>query len=91
MNSNHWDIGSQKDGGKPSKAWETKDTILEDGDLHKMTYNELWDNLLTYEYNHINRHNKEEKKTTAFSVASLEEEEKNMDEEDSKGMTHINR
>jgi len=31
------------------KAWETKVAILEDGDLQKMTYDELRGNLMAYE------------------------------------------
>ncbi|XP_049378086.1 uncharacterized protein LOC125842830 [Solanum stenotomum] len=43
------------------KAWETKFTVLEDGDLQKMMYDELRGNLMAYEQNHINRYSKDDK------------------------------
>lgn len=69
---------------------ETKTVILEDGDLYNMTYDGLQSNRLSYEQNHINRHNKEEKKKPiAFSVINSEEDE-NIEEDHNEGMALIN-
>lgn len=40
------------------KAWETKTIVLEERDLQKMTYDELYENVMAYEQNHINKYNK---------------------------------
>jgi len=54
------------------KAWQTKVAILEDGDLQKMTYDELRGNLMAYEQIHINRYNKDDKKKmVAFTAEQL--------------------
>lgn len=72
------------------KAWETKASILEDGHLQKMTYDELRGNLIAYEQNHINRYNKNDKrKIEAFTTGTLEIEEE-IDESQSEGMILIN-
>ena len=56
--------------------WETKVVILKLGDLQNMTYDELRGYLMSYEKNHINRYNKDDKKKTmAFIGVTLETEE----------------
>ncbi|KAH0765629.1 hypothetical protein KY285_001500 [Solanum tuberosum] len=72
------------------KAWETKTAILEDGDLEKMTYDELRGNLMAYEQNHINIFHKDDKrKKVAFKAGTTEVEEE-IDETQSEGMALIN-
>ena len=51
------------------KAWKNNVVILEDGDLQKMTYDELRGNLMAYEQQHINRYNNDDKKNiVAFTT-----------------------
>lgn len=72
------------------KAWETKASVLEDKDLQKMTYDELWENLMAYEQYHINRYNKnDKKKTMEFMVEEFEVEEE-VEENQDEGMDFIN-
>uniref|UniRef100_M1E0R9 CCHC-type domain-containing protein n=1 Tax=Solanum tuberosum TaxID=4113 RepID=M1E0R9_SOLTU len=72
------------------KVWETKAPILEDGDLQKMTYDELRGNLMAYEKNHINRYNKDDKKNTVAFTAERTEIEEEADENQDEGMALIN-
>jgi len=74
-----------------SKAWETKATILENGDLEKLTYDKLRGNLMAYEQNHINRYHRDDKRKTVAFTSGTPEVEEEIDETQSEGMTLINR
>ena len=73
------------------KAWETKVVILEDGDLQKITYDELQGNLMAYEQNHINRYNKDDKKNIVAFTAETSDIGKEIGEYQSERMTLLNR
>ncbi|KAH0725399.1 hypothetical protein KY284_001264 [Solanum tuberosum] len=71
------------------KAWENKATILEDGDLEKMTYDELRGNIMAYEQNHINRFHKDDKRKIVAFTAGTTAVEVEIDETQSEGMSLI--
>lgn len=73
------------------KAWKIKAAILKDGDLQNITYDELYENLMTYEQNYINSYLKEEKKKFVTFNAKILEEEEELDKSKSDGMTLITR
>lgn len=73
------------------KAWETKAFILEEGDLQKMRYDELWGNWISYKHNHINRYSKNEKIKTVAFTAETTYIGKEVDENQSEGITFINK
>ena len=71
------------------KVWETKTSILEEGDLQIITYDELRGNLIAYELNHINRYNKNDKKIILAFMAETTDIEEEVDEYQCEGMTLI--
>lgn len=73
------------------KTWKTKATILENRDLHNTTYERLRDNLFAYEQNHINRYRKDDKKKPISFSAIRSGEDENIDENNNKRMSLINR
>lgn len=61
------------------EAWETKDVILEDGDMQNITYDVLQGNLIAYEQKHIYQYNKyEKKKIVEFTVEKSKIKEENV-------------
>lgn len=61
-------------------------TILDDGALQNMTYDEIHENLMAYEQNHINRYHKDEKKKLiAFNAETITKEEEEVDEANNEG------
>ncbi|XP_060182962.1 uncharacterized protein LOC132612907 [Lycium barbarum] len=65
----------------PKPNWETKAIVLKDRNLD-VTYDKLRGNLMTFEKNHINRHQKEEKKKVVAFKTQVEEFDDDFKEEE---------
>lgn len=44
------------------KAWDNKDAVIKDKDLHKITYDKWSDNIIAYVQNYSSRYTKKEMK-----------------------------